>query len=339
MNPIDGGRLARLQANAGAGPVLILTHDNPDPDALASGAALATLLKTAWGVHSRLVYSGLIARAENRAMLSQLTPEWENENVLSGIGAYSAVALVDSQPGAGNNRLPEEVIPRIVIDHHYPIRAALEQVPYADVRPEIGATVTMLYQHLAAAGITPDVDLATAMFYGLKTDTRGLARGASSVDEGVYMDLLAHLDRNKLIQVEEAGLSQEYYRAFCGGLQAARVHGQTVVAYLGAMHRPDLAAEMADMLIRLEGGRAVLCSGYHAKTLHFSIRTKPLGRDAGLIVQEIVIGSGKAGGHGTMAGGQIPLIGQGVGSVVAEIETRFLTVMGEDEEGKPLIDG
>jgi nanoRNase/pAp phosphatase (c-di-AMP/oligoRNAs hydrolase) len=179
--------------------------------------------------------------------------------------------------------------------------------------------------------------LATAMFYGLKTDTRSLARGAAPADKAVYLKLLARLDRHKLIEVEQAGLSREYFRAFDRALQAARLYGQVVVADLGMMSWPDLAAEIADLLIRLEDARAALCLGRYGDTLYFSLRTVPLGQDAGLLVQKIVIPSGKAGGHGTMAGGQVPIQGQEVGSLVAEVKWRCLAVMGETNKGVPLL--
>ncbi len=337
MVSIDQDQLDRLKTIAAPGPVLILTHDNPDPDALASGVALATLFREAWGIPSRLVYSGLIARAENQAMLRLLTPEWEQVDVFSSLEAYAAVALVDSQPGAGNNSLPATTIPQIVIDHHHPLRESLHQVPYVDVRPEIGATVSLIEEHLSAAGVMPDENLATAMFYGLKTDTRGLSRGAAPLDERAYVRLLPKVDRRKLILVEEAGLPNDYFRAFCRGLQAAQVYGSAIVSNLGEMHRPDLAAEMADMLIRSEQARAVLCLGVHGETLNFSIRTQPLGEDAGLIVQNIVVPPGKAGGHGTMAGGEVPLGDRNLNSLAADLEERFLKVMEEGGAGEALV--
>ncbi|MDJ0754961.1 MAG: DHH family phosphoesterase [Ardenticatenaceae bacterium] len=334
--PISPNRLAELRAIAGAGPVLILTHDNPDPDALASGKACAALLKSAWDISSRLLYSGLIQRAENRALLNLLTPEWEHSNVLPQLDQFSAVALIDTQPGAGNNRLPVSHIPQIVIDHHHPIRKNLPLVPYADVRPEIGATATLLDQYLEAAGIVVDSNLATAMFYALKTDTRGLSRGASSADEVVYLKLLAQIDHSKLIQIEQAGLSRIYFRAFSRGLRAARVYTQSVVANLEMMHRPDLAAELADILIRFEEAEAVLCLGIYEQILHLSIRTRPMGQDAGLLVQQVIVPPGKAGGHGTMAGGQVPLAGQKTNQLVGEIVDRFLQVMGETGKSESL---
>jgi nanoRNase/pAp phosphatase (c-di-AMP/oligoRNAs hydrolase) len=94
---------------------------------------------------------------------------------------------------------------------------------------------------------------------------------------------------------------------------------------------------MADILIRLDGMQAALCHGLHDDTLHISLRARSRSRDAGLIIQQVVLPPGKAGGHGTMAGGQIPLAGQEVESLVASIEKRFLDAMGESGEGVYLL--
>lgn len=322
---------------AGRGPVLILTHDSPDPDALASGKALETLFQKAWNIRCDLIYSGLVARAENQAMLNILTHEWVHREQLSDFSNYSALSLVDTQPGAGNNSLPEDQIPQIVIDHHNPLREALDKVPFVDVRPEVGATSTMLYQYLEAADVQPDPILASAMFYGIQTDTHGLARSATSIDEEVYMNLLPLLDRDKLIQVERAGVSREYFRSMNEALKAARVYDKSVVAYLGEIHRPDLPAELADVFIRLKSAQAVLCIGCHRNILYLSLRTKPLGGDAGELIQSIVESLGKAGGHGTMAGGQVPVMGMDVQDLVVQLERRFLEVNGDEGEGEPLL--
>jgi nanoRNase/pAp phosphatase (c-di-AMP/oligoRNAs hydrolase) len=339
INPINRDQLDTLHSVLGTGPVLILTHDNPDPDSLASGKGLAFLFGQEWNIHSRLVYSGLVARAENRAVLNLLTPEWEIADSFPDLDAFSAVVLVDTQPSAGNNFLPASVIPQVVIDHHYPRREALRPVQYVDVRPEIGSTVTMIFQYLDAAGLVPDTNLSTAMFYGLQTDTRGLARGVSRADEEIYLRLLGLIDRAKLVQVEQAGLSRDYFRAFSQGLSAARVFGHSVISYLDNMHRPDFAAEMADVLIRLENARAVLCLGKYKDQIVISLRTEPSGQDAGLLVQQVVEALGTAGGHGTMAGGQVPLANRDAGQVVEELQRRFLGIMRELGEGKPLLGG
>jgi nanoRNase/pAp phosphatase (c-di-AMP/oligoRNAs hydrolase) len=337
INPIDHTHLEKLRATAGEGPVLILTHDNPDPDGLASGKALATLLREAWNIPSRLVYSGLVARAENHVMLNRLTPEWEKAEVLPDLKEYTAVAQIDTQPGAGNNRLDVVHPHHIVLDHHYPIREGTAAASYADVRTDLGSTVTMLFQYLEAAEIRPDSLLATAMYYGLKTDTRSLSRGDSVADDVAFMKLTRRVDQQELARVEVAALSIEYFRAFSHGLNSTRLHGKAIVSRLGLIEQPDFAAEMADILIRLQGAQAALCMGQYGDTLHISLRTGAPERDAGMIIQQVVNSPGSAGGHGTMAGGQFPLTGMDMESLLCDIEHRFLTVLGENGEGVGLI--
>lgn len=333
-----GERLSRLRAVSGGGPLLVLTHDNPDPDALASGKALAHLFSQAWGIPSRLAYRGLVTRAENKAMLELLTPEWQPLEGVGDWGDYSAIALVDTQPGAGNNSLPPDVVPNIVIDHHHPLRSALEKVPFSDIQTEIGSTVSVVYLYLEAARILPDAQLATAIFYGIQTDTRGLTRGSSLLDQEIYFKMLPLIDRDLLVRIEQAGLPRDYFRAFVRGLQSAWVHRHTVVSYLGEIHRPDFVAELADILIRLEKSRAVLCMGYHGATLYLSMRTASPEYDAGTMIQKVISGLGRAGGHGVMAGGQVPLTHRAPDEIAVEIERKFLLQMDDTEQpGSPLL--
>ena len=82
---------------------------------------------------------------------------------------------MDTQPGAGNNALPAGSEVTIVIDHHT-WREPAAAAAYVDVRPEAGATSTILTEYLQEAGLEPEPPLATVLFYGIKTDTRGLSR-------------------------------------------------------------------------------------------------------------------------------------------------------------------
>lgn len=271
-------------------------------------------------------------------MLELLTPDWEHNDQLSNLENYTAIALVDSQPGAGNNRLPDDHPPDIVIDHHLPIQEALSRVKYADLRPDVGSTVSMLYQYFAAAGVNPETDLATAMFYGLHTDTNGLVRSVSSADEKAYFNLLKQIDRDKLIRVQQAGRSREYFQALSNGLQATYLYGKAVIADLGRIQHPDMAAELAEVLTRLESAMVVLCLGVHGNTLYFSLRTRLLDQDAGLLAQEIAVGYGKAGGHGVIAGGQVALDHHAPSELAEKLKERLLLLMGEENKSEPLLD-
>ena len=165
------------------------------------------------------------------------------------------------------------------------------------------------------------------MYYGLTVGTLDLSRGAGLADEAVFIELLARLDRSELIRVEQAGRPRDYFRAFHQGLQAARLCGKVIIAWLGVLHRPDMTADMA-----------ALCLGQYGETLHLALRTEPYGLDAGTLIQQIVPEAGRGGGHGAMAGGQIPLSGRDVALATTEVEQRFLVVMGEQGEGVPLLE-
>jgi len=329
-NPLDQADLERLRHVLDHEPVLILTHHNPDPDALAAGAGLAYLLESKWGLAVHQRYSGLVARAENIAMLKHLTPEWSKIAALSDITAYKSIILVDTQPGAGNNILPLDIGPDAVFDHHQPIRSPISDVPYLDVRPEIGAAATLVTQHLEVANLDIPPRLATALFYGIKTDTRGLSRGAAAGDKIAYINLLGSVDHDILLRVEHPERPVTFFRSLAEGLGAAQVYGSAVVALLGDMQRSDFAAELADLLIMLEGAQGVLCAGRHDGILQLSVRTGPLEKDAGLLIQQIVADLGRGGGHGVMAGGQIRLQGQDSEVIEAILTSRFLDLLEED---------
>jgi nanoRNase/pAp phosphatase (c-di-AMP/oligoRNAs hydrolase) len=248
------------------------------------------------------------------------------------------LALIDTQPGAGNNPLPPNTEVAIVFDHH-PLRKATGQVRYADVRPDVGAISTVLTEVLQAAAIEPPQPLATALFYGIKTDTQGLAREASPADMAAYMYLHDRIDVRALSRIEQAQVSPEYFRSLSTTLRAARIHDRVVISFLGDMARPDLAAEMADLLLRLKGMRWVLCMGVHQNTLILAVRTRNRRGGAEHLVLDIVEGQGTAGGHGTMAGGQVPLQGQDPALVAQHLTQRVLEHLQVDpeQEGQPLI--
>jgi nanoRNase/pAp phosphatase (c-di-AMP/oligoRNAs hydrolase) len=336
-NPINWDQLNKFRQTLQNGPVLITTHDNPDPDALASGIAINQLIHKKWGIPTRLIYTGIVGRAENRAMLKLLTPEWRHIEIYKSVPKSSSVVFVDCQPGSISVIPIEKNVPMVVIDHHYPITEQTNYAVYKDIRPNIGSTVTMIYQYLDAAQAPIDSTLATAMFLGIRVDTNGLSRG-STIDDGIaYVKLFEKLDHKLLFKVESAGLAQEYYQAFYQGIHNARVYGKAIISYLGDMHRPDLVAELADLLFRYEDVHAAMCSGIYKQDIHFSIRTGILDQDAGLIVQNIIYPPGKAGGHGTMAGGQIPILGENPTTLVLRLEERFLESIDGSASCRPLL--
>lgn len=245
---------------------------------------------------------------------------------------------MDTQPGAGNNSFPAGRAPALVLDHH-PLRPETDEAAFADVRSDTGATSTILLGYLQAAGLEPPTPLATALFYGIQADTLGLSRGAGAADVAAYFYLQPRIDVQGLVEIERAQVPPAYFRSLNATLRAARVYDGTVIAYIGRMEYPDLAAEMADLLLRLNGSQWVICMGAFRRMLILSVRTRRRRMRAEQLVQAVVGGEGSAGGHGIMAGGQIPLVSRPPDEVAAEVQRRVLRLLEVPEgvEGAPLV--
>ena len=297
-----GGALAALKKRAAGGPVLILTHDNPDPDSLAAALGLRRLLERE-GVPGTIALGGIIGRPENRAMVRELKiklvpvdrVDWK---------AFAAVALVDTQPNTGNNSLPGGRRADIVIDHHPP-RADLGNVPWLDIRTEMGATATIVYGYLRARGIQPDSTLATAFLYAIKSETRDLGRESGPDERQAYVELSALADFERLYAITNPKLGREHFVALDRALRSATVWGELLAINLGALDYPDLVAEVADLMLPYEKAHWVFCVGQHNHTVYLSVRTDLADATAGSMIRRVVGSNGAAGGHGMIAGGRL----------------------------------
>lgn len=291
-----------LRALGDAKNVLILTHDNPDPDALSSAWALRALMRHKSRRRVDVAYGGIIGRPANRAMVTELGfPLVPIESV--SFDRYERFALVDSQPETGNNSLPADRIPDVVIDHH-PLREETRAVPYFDVRPRVGATATILGEYLDAARVRVDRRLATALLLGVKSETLELSRETTRQDIAFYRHLLDRIDRELLSRIEGARLSRDYFEWLRSAITETTIDGRLAMARLGDLDYPDRIAEYADMAIRIEGVEWVVVMGRYKGAIYLSVRTTRQ-RGAGQMVRKIVGTRGKAGGHGSMAGGRV----------------------------------
>ena len=326
------------QALDGYSQLLIIPHNDPDPDAIATSVGLRYLVFELFGIESRIGYCGIIGRAENKALVHYLNhPLHELE--LSEIRQDIPLALVDAQPGVGNNPLPENFPVAIVIDHHARQEAS-SNARFVDVRPEFGATSTIMTEYLQNAALDIPSHLATALFYGIKTDTMGLGRGACINDTEAYLFLQSKVDVEALVQIERAQVPVSYYRSLTAAMQATKLYdGDLVISYIGSMNYPDLGAEIADLLLRLNDVNLVICIGVFDGDLILSVRSRSPELGAGDLVQRIVGDLGTAGGHGTMAGGHIQINQQDPSQLSDQLSRSALQHIKGDASlvGKPLI--
>lgn len=305
---------------------VILTHDNPDPDAIAASLGFKSFLKEQFGQESIISFGGIVGRAENQSMIQHLKISMTPVDRIR-FQDYPLIVLIDTQPNTGNNSLPDTLVPDIVIDHH-PLREETKQVPFFDVREKAGSCSGIITSYLREAGISIQPRLATALYYGIKSDTNDLGRNADALDAESYLFLFPKAQRDILNRIVHPKVSAEYFRILNRAFKKARIHSSALVTSIGRTRNPDMVAEVADMLLRHEGVEWVLAMGMFQKAVILSVRTSEMRGGAGDLVQSMVRGIGKAGGHGMMAGGKVDIGSMTVNELEEMLQERFLKKVG-----------
>ncbi|MGB1366014.1 MAG: DHH family phosphoesterase [Candidatus Poseidoniaceae archaeon] len=296
--------IRHLPANS---KVAIFCHDNPDPDALSSALAMHELVASL-GHQPTIYHGGLIEHQQNQAMvrlleipLRRIILDWELEDVLN---ETECIITVDfHQPGA-NNILPKDCVPHIIIDHHSSDKAVSADVAF--LRPEYSATSSLIANLLMNMSLEMTPRLATALSFGLRTDTLSFTRSFNQVDLRALMWLNTWVD-NELLQSIQAPLrTPETLESFRQALTTMVQHERLVLAPIkNLVHRDDLA-QVADFLFATSNTDLVLVYGIQRQKMLLSARSRRENLHIGLTLSK-EFPDGQAGGHRGMAGGQILL--------------------------------
>ena len=286
--------------------VLIVCHDNPDPDALASALAMKHLCDSL-GHTSTIIHGGMIEHQQNRAMVKllnmdirKLILDWEVEDLLN---ESDIVICVDfSHPGA-NNILPETCVPHIVIDHH-----TSENRPAGDVilvRSEFAATSSLIASVLMNSTVEMNSEIATALAFGIRTDTLGFTRSFNAVDLRALSWLGAWIDWDLIRSFESPPRTQEVLSIFRQALSDATLSNGLMLVPISKMADRDALSQVADFLLPTEGVEIVVSYGVRMSKVILSARSTKDSVHIGKTLAK-AFAKGSAGGHKALAGGQIP---------------------------------
>ena len=312
-----------LRALEDASSVAVVTHDNPDPDAIASGWGIALLVERVLGVSARIVAGGAITRSENRAFVDLLGPPLdivENFEIEDGM----KIVVVDTQyPARLEGCCGDEEL-AAVIDHHAHERTASSTgsaggsrngngvrerlaFRFRDVRPKVLATSSMVGGYLKALDIFPDRSLATALLYGIHTDAQGWDAKFSRTDRASIAWLSQYSDPELRAQIERAPIARAYFEDLLLALQNAFIYGNAAICFLPTCDSVEVIGEVADLLLRCEGVQRVLCGAVSGDRMLFSARTSDRGGSAAYLLRKTLRKKGGCGGHTHRAGGYVPV--------------------------------
>lgn len=284
-------------------PLLILAHDYPDPDALASAFALSYLAEKAYGIQSKIAYGGVIGRMENRAMVRMLRlPVHKVKS--SDFKKYEHIALLDTQPGFDNNSLPKNRRATIVIDQHPSAENPAADLAIIDT--DCGATCVIVGQALLLLKIEVPARVATALVYGILSDTLNFYRAHRFDIFQTYLNLLPYCDMRALAHIQNPTRSRKFFLTLQKSIQEAKTCRRLIVSHLGQVENPDLVSQIADFLLTYQRMHWALSTGRYRGHLHVSLRiARPTTAQAGEILRDVFDKKEDAGGRGEIAGGSI----------------------------------
>ena len=312
---------------ADADRVLILLHNEPDPDALAAGLALRNVLRRTRTTAIIGAIQG-VTRPENLRMADLLDIQVESIKP-DEFASFDRIATVDVQPHYFGGLLPKV---DLVVDHH-PEQPGYTAV-FKDIRADYGSTCTILTEHLRAVDVNISERTATAMLYAIKSDTLFFARQTNRVDLEAFSFLYPLADPALIRKMEGAEITMERLEHVTRALAASRLRDQVFSAFLGETTREDFIPYTADFLLQLEDVKWTIVSGIVGGQLIVSVRNLGYSRNAGEFVKMAFGDIGSAGGHRSMAKAVVPiakfrdkfgdLSGVGIASRIGEMAEQFL---------------
>jgi nanoRNase/pAp phosphatase (c-di-AMP/oligoRNAs hydrolase) len=290
------------------GTLGILTHSNPDPDAISSAMALAAIARSAntQKLKCRIFYDGVIGHQENRTMVNLLEIRMEKAEP-QALQDCTYLALVDCAGPGVNNSLSPRTRVHIIIDHHRDGQGYDPAATFVDIRPGLGATASIFSQYLQELDIPVDRKVATGLLYGIRSDTREFRRNLTPQDLINAAFLLPLTDADLLEQIMSPSLSQETLDVVGNAIRNRHLASGYLFASVGYIRNRDALPQAADLLITLEGVNTAVVYGISDDAIIVSARNRDVRLHIGNVLEEAFGDIGDAGGHPSMAAATIPL--------------------------------
>ncbi len=280
--------------------IIVQCHDNPDADALASGFGVYEYLRMN-GKNPRFVYGGrnIIHKSNLVLMIDSLGIPIEHVDFLDN---PQMIVTVDCQFGGGNVTL-FKAQNTAVIDHH---RVSGELPPMNRVMSYMGSCSTIVWDMLRQEGIKINRKLATALYYGLYTDTGEFSEITHSLDrdlrdEADFDNAIVAKFRNANMSLDDLDIAGT---ALLGRDYIEEHHLAVVKA--GACD-PNVLGIISDFVLEVDVIDICMVFSVLKDGIKLSFRSCIKEVSASEMAQEVCSGIGSGGGHYYKAGGFIPM--------------------------------
>ena len=273
-----------------------------DPDSISSALALKRFY---WRKARKITiyHINKIQRADNLAFIKLLKIDLKHIRHLKA-KEISKWALLDSQPHHHSQFEKQQF--DIIIDHH-PLGGQLK-ASFVDIKPNYGANATILTEYLRSVKIKPSPELATALFYGIKTDTNNFVRESLPNDINAFRYLYTLINMNIIKKIESSEITKKTLVNYRMAMEHPVFYKDAVLIDMGQVDNPDTLVIIADFFMRLAEVSLSIISGIYDKKLIIIFRSAAFKEDAGKIAEDLFLHlGGFAGGHRSAARAEIPL--------------------------------
>ncbi|SNR63466.1 DHH family phosphoesterase [Halorubrum vacuolatum] len=284
------------------GRMAILTHDNPEPDSIASATALQAIANVL-DVDADIIYSGDVGHQENRAFVNLLGIDLIARADTSDLEAYDTIAAVDLAKAGEAVDLTHDL--DVYIDH-----AAAEteiDARFVDVRTNVSSTSTILTKYLQEFDLSPSEAVATALLYGIRAETLDFKRDTTPADLTAAAYLHPFANHDTLEQVESPSMSPETLDVLAEAIQNRQVQGSHLFSTAGFIRDREALTQAAQHLLNLEGITTTAVFGIADDRIFLAARSKDIRLDIGNVLQEAFSEMGETAGHSTQGSVEIPL--------------------------------
>ncbi|WP_225335933.1 DHH family phosphoesterase [Halomicrobium urmianum] len=277
----------------------IMVHRSPDPDSIASAAALR-LIAADRDVDADIVYEGEIGHQENRAFVNLLGIELVSRGDID-LEDYDTFALVDAAKGGE----PEVDRVDVIIDHYEHDHD--HDATFEDIRPNVSSTSTILTKYIQELDLSLDQAVATALLYGIRAETLDFKRDTTPADLTAAAYLYPFADHDTLEQVESPSMSPETLDVLAEAIRNREVKGSHLVSNAGFIRDRDALSQAAQHLLNLEGITTTAVFAIADDTIYLAARSKDIRMNIGKVLNDAFGEIGDTAGHSTDASVEIPL--------------------------------
>jgi len=176
-----------------------------------------------------------------------------------------------------------------------------------DIKEDYGANSTIMTEYLRAKKIKPSPRLATALFYGIKTDTDNFVRSSMPNDIEALRYLYQYTNINIIKKIESSEITRKTLASFQAAIKNLMFLKDIAFIHMGKVNDPDILVIIADFFLKLGEASWCIVSGIYRHKLIVIFRNAGFRLDAGKMAQKLFGQWGSAGGHRSAARAEIPI--------------------------------